>query len=289
VLLIVLLVTGIRAQNQCSCACCLGQTCAPIIVGTVSVQNCSAEMCLAQCRCQYYQCGATSPSYGQVLSQCLTTPVTLYSCQCLCCNAGNIQCTPTFVGLASAYLCQPSACSIACFSQYPAQCLSNQYAQTVGTCVGPVTTTTAMTTVAPWLGYLCSCLYCPSGYTCSSNTLLGVTSVSQCSSSDCTEACQSRYPYTCTTAYLSQVSGVCLTQGIGRIRCKCNCCGSSGCIDYELTTNDTCTSCYSRCQQVSPCVNSRPVTYSCTNNSIIITNFSLSVLILILIIVLSFF
>jgi hypothetical protein len=280
VLLIILFVTGIGAQYQCSCSCCLGQSCQPTLVGNVNVQNCSAELCLAQCRCTYSQCSATNAFYGQVLSQCLSTIVNQYSCQCLCCNTGSVTCTPIFVG-----------CSIACTDQYPAQCVSNQYGQTVGTCSGTVTTTTAITTVAPWLGNICSCLYCPSGYSCLSNTLVGVTSVSQCSSSDCTLACQNRYPVTCTTAYLSQISGVCLIQTSGRTRCKCNCCSTTGCIDYELNTNDTCTSCYSKCQQVSPCVYSttRPITYTCATNNSIIKKFSFPVFILMIIIIVSFF
>jgi hypothetical protein len=291
VLLIVLLVTSIRAQyqNQCSCSCCLGQGCQPVTVGTVNVQNCTTEMCLAQCRCTYPQCSANYP-YGQLSTQCLSPINTLYSCQCLCCNTGSIICTPTFVGYSSAYFCLPTACSIACYTQYPAQCVLNQYAQTIGTCVGAATTTIAMTTVAPWLGNICSCLYCQSGYTCTSNILVGVTSVSQCSSSDCTQACQNRYPLTCSPSYLSQINGVCLTQASGRTRCKCNCCGTVGCLDYELNTNETCTSCYAKCQQVSPCMNTRAVTYTCAlNNSIITANFSLSLLILTLIIVVSFF
>lgn len=290
VLLIILFVTGIRAQNQCSCSCCLGQACQPSLVGSVNVQNCSAEMCIAQCRCTYPQCSATSPSFGQILSQCLSTITTQFTCQCLCCNTGSPICSPIFVGYTTAYSCQIGACSIACSVQYPAQCVANQYGQTAGSCTGPLTTTTAITTIAPWLGYLCSCIYCPSGYSCSSNTLVGVTSVSQCSSSDCTLACQNHYPLTCTTSYLSQISGVCLIQGSARIRCKCNCCGSAGCVDYELNTNDTCTSCYSKCQQVSPCMNTRPITYTCTSSKPIINaNFSLSVLTLILLVVLSFF
>jgi hypothetical protein len=291
VLLIVLLVTGITAQipnpNQCTCSCCVGQSCQPGMVGTVSVQNCTAEMCLAQCRCTYPQCAA-NPPYGQLLAQCVS-PVYLSTCQCLCCNTGSISCMPTFVGYATAYQCQPVPCSIACYKQYPSQCVADQNGQTQGTCIGPVSTTPIMTTIAPWLGNICSCLYCQSGYTCTSNLLLGVASASQCSPSDCTVACQNRYPLTCSTLYLSQISGVCLIQGSGRNRCKCNCCGGTGCIDYELNTNETCSTCNVKCQQVSPCMNSRLPTSTCViNNSIITTNFSLTILFLTLIIVMIF-
>jgi hypothetical protein len=292
VLLIILLVTGIRAQylNQCACSCCLGQSCPAVVVGMVNVQNCSADICLAQCRCTYPQCAA-NPPYGQLLTQC-TNPVNAFTCQCLCCNTGSSACTPTFVGYATVYQyqCQISACSIACAAQYPAQCVANANGQTQATCLGLVTTTTAMTTIAPWLGNICSCLYCQSGYTCTSNLLVGVTSVSQCSSSDCTSACQNRYPITCSTSYLSQISGVCLVTANAKTRCKCNCCGTYGCVDYDLTINDTCTSCYSRCAQVSPCMNSRPPTYTCTANQPKITaDFLLSVFILILLFVVNLF
>jgi hypothetical protein len=290
VLLIILLVTGIRAQyqNQCACSCCLGQSCPAVIVGMVNVQNCTADICLTQCRCTYPQCAA-NPPYGQLLAQC-TNPVYAFTCQCLCCNTGSSTCAATFVGYATAYACQPGACSIACIAQYPAQCISNQYGQTVGTCLGAVTTTTAMSTIAPWLGNICSCLYCQSGYTCTSNLLVGVASVSQCSSSDCTSACQNRYPTTCSTSYLSQINGVCLIQANSRTRCKCNCCGTYGCLDYDLSTNDTCASCYAKCAQVSPCPNSRPVTYTCTaNQPRLMANFLLSVFILIFIIIVKLF
>ena len=285
VLFVVLFVTSIRAQylNQCECSCCTGQSCAPVIVGTVNVQNCSADTCLAQCRCTYPQCGA-NPPYGQLLSRC-TNPINAYACQCLCCNSGSSTCATIPVGVTTAYACNVAACSIACTIQYPLQCVSNQNGQTQGNCIGPVTTTTAMTTLAPWLGNICSCLFCQSGYTCTSNVLMGITSAAQCSSSDCTVACQNRYPSTnlCSTVYLNQINGVCLAEGNGRTKCKCNCCGSNGCADYEINTNDTCASCYGRCIQVVPCVNSRPVTYTCTaDQQKLIANFSLFVLIFML-------
>lgn len=283
VLLIILFVTSIQAQSQCSCSCCLGQYCSPVIVGTVNVQNCSSELCLAQCRCTYSQCAAMSSTYGQVLSQCVTPVYTLYNCRCLCCNGVSVPCTPMYVGLSSSYQCTDSACGVACANQYPSQCVTNMYGQILGSCVGTVTTTTAMTTIAPWLGYLCSCLYCPSGYTCTSNTIVGTTSVSQCSSAaECTSACQNHYPSTCTTTYLGQIYGVCLSQGSTRTKCKCNCCGNNGCLDYDINTNDTCTSCYARCQQLSPCASTRPITYTCTAQcSLIHLNLPLLVIILI--------
>ncbi|CAF1232193.1 unnamed protein product [Rotaria sordida] len=289
VLLIALFVTGIQAQNRCSCSCCLGQYCQPTIVGTVTVQNCSTETCLTQCRCSYPQCAANYP-YGQLFAQCSSPVYTLFNCECSCCNTGLFTCIPTFVGFTTAYVCQVSLCSVKCREEYPTQCVSNENGQTQGRCTGPLTTTTTSTAITPWLGTLCSCSYCQSGYTCLSNLLLGVTSASECSSSACIQACQNQYLSTCPTAtYLNQINGVCLTEIKGRTRCKCNCCGGSGCIEYELNTNETCTSCYAKCQQVSPCTSTLPVTYACTlNKSMILTNYSLSIIILTLIIVMIF-
>jgi hypothetical protein len=264
VLLIVLFVTAIHGQNQCECSCCSGQSCQPSIVGSVTVPNCTAEICLANCRCTYPQCAA-NPPYGQLLSRCIN-PIDRYTCRCSCCRTNSGPCMATLLGFATGYHCDTSACSIACYNQYSNQCMFDPYTQMQGTCDGPVTTTTPMTTVAPWLGNICSCLYCQSGYTCTSNVLVGITSAPQCSASDCTTACHNRYPTTnlCSTSYLNQINGVCLAEGNARTRCKCNCCGLYGCVDYEVNTNDTCPSCYGRCTQVVPCVNSRPITYTCT-------------------------
>ena len=274
-LLIVLLVTNIRAQHQCSCSCCLGQYCQPTVVGVVNVQNCSEEMCLAQCRCSYPQCSANYP-YGQVFARCSSPIHTLFNCECHCCNTGLVTCLPTFVGYSTSYLCQISSCSIACLTQYPTQCGSNQNGQTQGSCTGPVTTTTTSTAITPWLGNICSCSYCQSGPTCVPNILVGITSASQCSSSACTQACQNRHSSTCSIMYLNQITGICLSQVSGRVKCKCNCCGGYGCINYELNTNATCASCNTNCLQVSPCTNTFPVTYTCTvNDSIVSVNFSL--------------
>ncbi|CAF2706673.1 unnamed protein product [Rotaria sp. Silwood2] len=284
VLLIALFITGIQAQNKCSCLCCLGQYCQPLMVGTVNVQNCSTETCLSQCRCSYPQCAANYP-YGQILAQCSSPAYTLFNCECKCCNTGLFTCIPTFVGYSTSYLCDISSCSIACSIQYPMQCVSSQNGQTQGLCTGPVTTTTTSTPMPPWLGNICSCSHCQPGFTCSPNLLVGITSASQCSSPACTQACQNRYVSTCSPTYLNQISGVCLSETNGRTKCKCNCCGGYGCIDYELNTNETCTTCYAKCLQVSPCTSTLPVTYTCTlNKSIILTNYSFSIIILTLII-----
>jgi hypothetical protein len=289
VLLIFLLVTGIRAQllsSQCSCACCLGQACAPSVVGSFTLQNCSVDACATQCRCAYSQCAATYP-YGQVLVQCLPPPTTYFNCACQCCNTGTVACIPTFVGYTTAPSCD--TCNIACYANYPSQCVI-QTGQTQSICGTVVTTTTTASTIAPWLGYICSCLYCQFGSTCSSGVMVAVSSASQCSSSECTQACQNRYSSSCSTTYLSQISGTCLSQGSGKTKCKCNCCRGFGCIDYEVNSNDTCTSCYSKCQQVSPCTNTPTVTYTCAaTTSIITSNLSLQVVIMIYIIVTKFF
>ena len=263
-----LLIAYSRAQSPCSCSCCLGQNCQPTIVGTVYPQNCTTELCLAQCRCSYTQCLSSQP-YGQVLAQCTSPMNQMYNCQCQCCNTGTATCLPQFVGVASSYSCQPGACSIACKDQYPFQCVSNQNGQTQGTCTGLMTTTTTMTTTAfsPWLGNVCSCTFCQAGSFCPSNLVLGIASASQCSSTACVQACQNRYSRACpSTLYSGQVSGVCVSQTGGNIKCRCNCCGGTGCLDYELSANGTCTSCNAVCQQYSPCPNSFSATYTCASN-----------------------
>ncbi|CAF3078682.1 unnamed protein product [Rotaria socialis] len=287
-LLIAVLVTGIQAQSRCTCSCCLGQYCQPTIVGTVDVRTCSPEVCSAQCRCAYPQCAANSP-YGQVFVQCSPPVYPLFNCECRCCRTGSFTCIPTPVGLSTSYLCEISACSVACSSQYPSQCISNENGTTQGSCLGPLITTTTTTAMPPWLGSLCSCSFCQSGSICSSSLLLGVTSASQCSAPACTQACQNRNPSTCSLSYLNQINGVCLSEVRGRTKCKCNCCSGYNCLDFELNINETCTSCYSKCQQVSPCVNTFSVTYTCSsNNSTISTNFTLSYMFFIFIIAVIF-
>jgi hypothetical protein len=285
-LLIILIAAEIRAQNPCLCTCCLGQGCQPIMLKPIDMQNCTAETCLTQCRCTYSQCLSNYPN-GQISTQC-TFP--LSTCQCQCCRAASPGCTPIFVGYATSYLCQTSSCSIACTTQYPDQCVSNVYGQTQGSCVGPMTTTTTTTTIGPWLGNVCSCSYCQSGSMCPSNVVLGVTSASQCSSSACTQTCQNRYQLTCpTTSNAGQVSGICTSQATGNTKCKCNCCGGNGCINYEININGTGASCYATCQQQSPCLNSYSVTYTYSlNSSKISASFSLSFVILALIITFRF-
>lgn len=284
----IILAISVQAQPQCACSCCLGQYCQPLVVGILNSPNCSRETCLAQCRCSYSQCAASYP-YGLVSTQCSSVD-TLFSCECQCCNSNSVTCTPTFIGYSTSASCQISSCSIACYTQYPAQCVSGPKGQTYGLCVGPITTTTTTTIMTPWLGNLCSCSFCPPGSTsCQSNTLLGVISASQCSSSACTQACQSRYQLGCTVTYLNQINGVCLSQMPGKTTCKCNCCGGYSCIDYELNTNETCSSCYTKCLQVSPCINPLTIRDTCVlNNSMIMTNPILSMIILLIIITVIF-
>ena len=266
-IVVCLLIAYCRAQSSCSCSCCLGQNCQLTLVGTVYSQNCSTDNCLAQCRCSYPQC-LSSPPYGQVSAQC-TPPTLFYNCQCQCCSIGTSACVPSFVGYANAYSCQPGACSIACAAQYPSQCVSNQYGQTQGTCLGLMTTTTAMTTTAfsPWLGNVCSCTFCQSGSSCPSNLVLGITSASQCSSSACNQACQNRYSRACPLPlYSGQINGVCLSETSGNIKCRCKCCVINNCLEYELSTNGTSASCETVCRQYLPCENPTFVTYNSTSN-----------------------
>jgi len=267
ILLVLFLLTCgvVHGQNQCTCRCCLGQSCSAALQGTVSVNNCSADACLSQCRCTYPQCAGNYP-YGLLLSECVKP---LYSCQCLCCLSTTSQCTPTFVGYASTYACDLATCGVECYKQYPTQCGTGPFTGLSASCAGLATTASTTTTASTWLGYACSCYYCPSSFNCgTSGTFIGVASATGCSSNECTLACQNRFPTSiCATTYISLISGHCLTETTGRTQCKCNCCGTSACIDYELSTNTTCSTCSSKCSQFSPCTNTRQVTYTCTTSS----------------------
>ncbi|CAF2772781.1 unnamed protein product [Rotaria sp. Silwood2] len=262
------------------------------------MQSCTLDTCRLQCRTSFSQCQADSPN-GQISVQCLPYTNPLYNCQCDCCNTGSTTCTPFFVGYSTAYVCTPGSCSISCNTQYPIQCVSNHNGQTSGICTGPITTTTTTTTTtltttvnrltdSPSIGQTCSCMCCQSGPNCSPNTYVGNVIVPQCSSSTCIAACQTRYPGLCPSVFnLGQTNGICISQNNGNIRCQCQCCEANGCPTYNLMTNGDCTSCYTLCQQGSPCSNTNTVTYSCNpNKSKKSAEFSLSFIIFISVIVL---
>lgn len=254
---------------QCTCACCNSPGCMPSLMGYAQSSVCSAEACLTQCRCAYSQC-LTLPPYGQAIATCSSSIQVPGYCQCRCCNTGSTNCQPNFVGEAVAGTCTVEGCSIACYVRYPGLCGFNQSGITLGLCTGPVTTTTLMsTTLQPvWLGNVCVCTFCQSAVACYSPLFLGATSSAQCSTSSCTQACQSRFTPSCaTTNYQGQVTGMCPSLAMGNIKCRCNCCGASiGCIDYDLNINGTCTSCQGACQQVSPCGNLYGATSICSFN-----------------------
>ena len=278
-LLLVFGVTTLRADNECSCNCCIGPTCSAGFAGYVNLQTCSTDVCLAQCRCLYPNCLASAP-YGQAYAVC-KPPVSIPSrCQCQCCNTGFPSCQPNPVGEAIAYRCDNNECTITCLNRYPSLCGWNGTGVTAGTCLGPVTTTTVMTTTpyAPWQGNLCSC--CRGGSPCTSNLIFGVASASQCSSSACTQACQNRYVSSClSSSSANQISGTCATQVTGNIRCKCNCCSGAECFDYELNANGTCSICNDMCRQMSPCMNNMylPTSACFANHGHSLVDFSLSV------------
>ncbi|CAF0941541.1 unnamed protein product [Rotaria sordida] len=295
-LVILLLINYAQTQQDiCSCSCCIGEFCSPTVLGTFDIRSCTIEACRLQCRTSFAQCQADYPN-GQVLPQCLSYVSPSYNCRCDCCNTGSTTCIPIFVGYSTAYVCQSSACSISCTTQYPSQCVSNQNGQTIGTCTGPITTTAttiSTTTVSRstnslWIGHTCSCMCCQSGPNCSPNIEVGITTTSQCSSLACTTACQNQYPSVCPLVLnLGQTNGTCISQSSGNTRCQCQCCGTNGCPTYEINTNGDCTSCYTLCQRQSLCGNTNTVTYSCTTNkSKISVEISLSLIIFISIIVL---
>jgi hypothetical protein len=271
-ILVIILATAIQSQPYpCSCSCCIGLNCEPTPLRNINAFYCSTESCLEACSSQYYQC-QKSPPNGQAIAQCLTSALGPYSCQCNCCNSGSVSCTPTFAGYATAYLCNSSSCSIACATQYAGVCISNQYGQTQGTCVG-LTTTTTMATSS--LGNACSCYCCQTGPNCLPLSNVGNTSSSQCSTLACTQACQVGYPTLCPTSLVvGQTNGLCSNTASGNIRCQCKCCGSDGCLNYNVYTNTSCRSCSILCQQQTQCINSNSGTYSCSSNSTALSQFS---------------
>ena len=277
-IVIFLLLANIRAQpNSCSCSCCRspapGQSCTPVSLSSVNVPSCTLESCLGQCRATHNQCqGNTSADY--ISAQCLFTATTTttttipppYTCRCDCCSTGSITCTPFYVGNTRAYLCQTGSCSIACEQQYPTQCRADQTGVTQGTCTDFTTTTSTATTITmigPWLGNTCKCAYYPTGF-CGPDTSVGVTSASSCSSDVCTQACRNRYPSLCVT----QTTGTCISDIGAKTYCGCQCCGTNGCINYRINTNESCTTCDSICRYNTPCVNTNSVTVqTCSTNN----------------------
>jgi hypothetical protein len=267
VLVIFMLLTIVRAQQSpCSCSCCTGLSCTSVSLPTVYVQYCTLETCLAQCRATYSQCQVPLP-YGQVSAQCGSNIGPQYYCRCDCCNTGSTSCSPSFVGYALVYSCQTGACSIECNRQYSSQCVVTQNGQTQGTCIGLITTTSTITTIGPWLGNTCSCMCCQTGSYCSP-TYVGTTSASQCSSTTCTQACRTRYPSSCpSSTSIGQTMGTCTSTTTGNTRCKCYCCGTNGCINYDINTSGDCSTCDSSCRVQAPCINTQQVTQTCTFNN----------------------
>jgi hypothetical protein len=267
-LILLLLISYVQAQQSiCSCSCCVGQFCNPIDIGVFYLQSCTSESCRTSCRNTFTECQQDYPN-GQVVPQCSST-TTLYNCQCDCCRTGISACTPTLVGYSAAYTCQTSSCSIYCARQYPAQCVADQSGQTIGTCIGMITTTTTTTvstTSRPSSGNTCSCLCCQSGPSCSPNIEVGIaTGVGLCSSTVCTTACQNQYPMSCpSSSYVGYTNGVCTSPNSGNTRCRCQCCGIVGCPTHDVNTYADCTSCPSLCQQ--RCGNTNPTTYTCASN-----------------------
>jgi hypothetical protein len=198
-----------------------------------------------------------------------------YSCQCNCCNSGSVSCTTSLIGYTNAYSCSAGSCSIACTTQFPTVCISNQYGQTTGTCLGLTTSTTTSTISTPSLGNACSCYCCQSGPNCLPLTIVANTTALQCSTLACTQACQDGYPTLCPSSlFVGLTSGLCTNPMSGNIRCQCNCCGLNGCLNYNVYTSGGCGSCSTLCRQQTQCINSNPGTYSCYSNSTALAQFS---------------
>ncbi|CAF1000243.1 unnamed protein product [Adineta ricciae] len=272
ILIVSFFINVISAQYPCSCSCCLGQNCQVASIGNVYAPYCTADSCRSTCRSQYSLCSADYPyglSSGQCLSAVIATPVNgSYSCRCDCCNTGSPTCSTLLVGYTSAYSCSSGSCSVACASTYPLICISNQYGQTIGTCLGLATASTTTTTIGPYLGNPCSCYCCNSTTTCSPYIYVGNTSATLCSTYACTYACQIRYPSICPLlTAVGQTLGQCTTYTSGATVCHCKCYGSVSSIDYDLYTSGDCVTCSGICSQYTKCVNSYQVTYTCNSSS----------------------
>jgi len=265
-------------QNSCSCTCCIGESCRPISLATLSVSSCTLTTCLERCRATYADCRVSYPN-GVLTAQCNNTNIGTQTCRCDCCNTGSSVCTPSYVGLATTYQCQTGSCSIACANQYPTQCVSNQNGQTVGTCI-PTTTTTTTTSFPLIINNQCVCSCCNTGSTCSPY-YVGTTHASQCSSTTCTQSCQNQYSYMCpTNTNVGQSNGVCSNVTPGSTRCRCNYCVTNvNCQPYELYINGGCSDCDRNCRQVLPCSTNCQITATClTNGAPMRENFSFFIL-----------
>jgi len=191
VTLSILLLNIVQIQSYtCSCSCCFGQGCQAALLNPVEAPYCTDASCLEACKARYYQCNVSPPN-GQAIGKCTTTTTTTttnspiiggqYLCQCNCCNTGTYLCTPSFVGNTNAYSCTIGTCSIACTHQFPNICVSNQYGQTQGNCVGLTTSTAPPPTGTVRCGCSCTGLSGPQIYE--------VVTTNGCSS--CLSACQS--------------------------------------------------------------------------------------------------
>ena len=277
-LVFLFLLTHARTQSiGCVCTCCrsftTGQPCPPISLPIIPIngQYCVLETCLEQCRANYFECQGNT-AVDQLTSECIllnntitTTAPVPYNCRCDCCNTGSSTCTPVYIGNTRAYSCRPGACSIACEQQYPNQCKSGSTGVTQGECTDTTTITTvatATTTTGPWLSNTCECISYQSSV-CGSTTFLGVTSASLCAASSCTQACRIRYPLPSD----NQTIGKCISDSAAKRSCNCQCCGTSNCIDYKVTTNEICERCGEICVEYSPCASKGQVRLLSCNHS----------------------
>ncbi|CAF3149079.1 unnamed protein product [Rotaria sp. Silwood2] len=271
-LLYFFLLTNVRAQqHSCLCSCCRNLSCNLIPLPPIYVQTCTLLSCLAQCQATYPKCRENYP-YNLISAQCNSTTIPSFGCRCDCCNTGFPSCSPSYVGNSLAFVCNIHSCSISCATQYPNLCSVNHHGQAQGTCSGLVTipstltTTSVVTTVDPWLGNTCSCKCCQTGFHCLP-TYVGITSAYQCSSGACTQACQRRYPLSCPSlSNYGQVNGTCVSGTSGNTICRCGCCSTNGCINYDISIHGNCAMCNSVCRQQSPCTKPDQVTQTCYTN-----------------------
>jgi hypothetical protein len=178
-----------------------------------------------------------------------------YTCSCSCCFGQGCQ-AALLPSLVDAQQCTDASCLEACKARYYQCNVSPPNGQAIGRCL---TTTTSTTTRSPEIGgaYTCVCNCCNTGsYTCTP-VFIGYTNAHSCQVGACSIACTKQYPSVCVNNQFGQTQGICTAVGTstatipsGSSRCGCSCCGSSGCHNYEVTTTNGCSSCYTACQSI---------------------------------------
>jgi hypothetical protein len=183
-----------------------------------------------------------------------------FPCSCSCCSGQGCQASP-LPNYVNAQQCTDASCLEACKGRYWQCGVVPPHGQAFGRCL-TVTTTTTTTTAAtnsPMIGgpYSCRCDCCSQGSYLCTPTLAGYTTSFSCQVGSCSIACTYQYPYVCVNSQYGQTQGACVglvastpTIPTGSLRCGCTCYGNNGYLNYEITTTNGCSSCYSACQSL---------------------------------------